>query len=147
MFPLFDEGADPLLLVNKETGATVPISLQSGAPLLNERQALELAKVPKERRVEVLRIAFDTAPKHKLTAAHIKQVAQTFKTSQHETAASKAKHKAETVTAKPDKLQWYEQQLVETLKAIHAQQLWRKAPARSFDAYLDGLVERIKGEL
>ena len=46
---------------------------------MNARQAAELARVPREARAKTFEAAVKTASNGKLTAAHIKDVAQTVK--------------------------------------------------------------------
>ena len=125
-------------------------SLIGQALSLNERQVRELASVPREARAKTLAAAIETAPNRKPTAAHIKQVAKTVKADPKAKLDSIVKAHLTKPTPKPvssnEALQRQEQRIMEALQVIQSQKLYRKA-AESFEDYLDGLVERVKGEM
>jgi hypothetical protein len=114
--------------------------------LLKERQARELASVPREQRAKTLEAAVQTAPNGKPTAAHIKQVAQTVKDKPTASIGDIVKHhQARTPVHKTsdDKLQEHEQRILDALKAIREKKLYERGSS-SFEEYLDKLFERIE---
>jgi uncharacterized membrane protein len=125
------------------------IKVPTGA-LLNEGQTRALASAPRARRGPILKAAVKTAPNGKLTAQHIKSVAQTAKETKAKSTAAIVKAHLAKPTPKPvssnEALQRQEQRIMEALKVIESQKLYRKV-AESFEDYLDGLVERVKGEM
>ena len=136
---------------NKMALATSDRSLIAQAlPRVNERQMRELASVPRDQRAKIFEAAVKTAPNGKPTATHIKDVAKTVKANPKAKLDSIVKaHLAKPAPAHKstgDALYRHEQRIAEELQAIQSQKLWRKV-AESFEDYLDGLVERVKGEM
>jgi hypothetical protein len=139
---------------NGKSGSMLPLSDErqnvNHGSHLNERQTRALASAPRARRGPILKAAVKTAPNGKLTAAHIRSVAQTAKETKAKTVGAIVKAHLAKPAPKPvssnEALQRHEQRIAEDLKAIQSQKLYRKV-AESFEDYLDGLVERVKGEM
>lgn len=122
--------------------------LLAAALSLNEGQIRELAGVPREKRAEVLGAAVATAPNGKLTAAHVKEVAKAAKANPKASLGSIIKSRFAKPAPKPMNhtltLKRQEQRIMDALQTIQAQGLFIKAPANSYDEYLESLLERIR---
>jgi hypothetical protein len=111
---------------------------------MSERQARELANVPREQRGQVFSQAVRTAPDGKLTAVHIKATAAA---SQKDVISDYIeprvnKPKPAPKPRKNEALEREEERIILSLQTIRCQKLYCRV-AESFEDYLDGLIGRI----